>query len=152
MAGCFKCFCRRGNSGGDNPQAFHFSPPFNDPFALPHLSDQHNVAPIESTYRTKSGGNPVGETASPKVDANDMRRIYVHDDDRVLVKIVHFGHSSSVGIEYDESGDWQFQPLWARRAGPRAWIYFNPDQVRAAIVTCGGLCPGLNDVIRQDCR
>ena len=25
----------------------------------------------------------------------------------------------------------------------------NPGSVKAAIVTCGGLCPGLNDVIRQ---
>ena len=33
-------------------------------------------------------------------------------------------------------------------AGPREWLYFNPKQVRAAIVTCGGLCPGLNAVIR----
>lgn len=39
------------------------------------------------------------------------------------------------------------------RAGPRMEIYFNPcgppDCVRAAIVTCGGLCPGLNTVIRE---
>lgn len=33
-------------------------------------------------------------------------------------------------------------------AGPRKEIYFNPTDVTAAIVTCGGLCPGLNDVIR----
>ncbi|XP_042509141.1 ATP-dependent 6-phosphofructokinase 5, chloroplastic-like, partial [Macadamia integrifolia] len=35
------------------------------------------------------------------------------------------------------------------RAGPRGKIYFKPEDVKAAIVTCGGLCPGLNDVIRQ---
>lgn len=35
------------------------------------------------------------------------------------------------------------------RAGPREKIYFKPEDVKAAIVTCGGLCPGLNDVIRQ---
>lgn len=33
-------------------------------------------------------------------------------------------------------------------AGPRKDIYFNPSDVTAAIVTCGGLCPGINDVIR----
>lgn len=33
-------------------------------------------------------------------------------------------------------------------AGPRKEIYFNPSQTCVAIVTCGGLCPGLNDVIR----
>ncbi|MDX9752887.1 MAG: ATP-dependent 6-phosphofructokinase [bacterium] len=33
-------------------------------------------------------------------------------------------------------------------AGPRECIFFNPSDVKAAIVTCGGLCPGLNDVIK----
>lgn len=37
-------------------------------------------------------------------------------------------------------------------AGPRKSIYFNPSQVHAGIVTCGGLCPGLNDVIRAVVR
>jgi len=35
------------------------------------------------------------------------------------------------------------------RAGPRSDLHFNPKEVRAAIVTCGGLCPGLNNVIRE---
>lgn len=34
-------------------------------------------------------------------------------------------------------------------AGPREWIYFDPASTRAAVVTCGGLCPGLNNVIRS---
>jgi 6-phosphofructokinase 1 len=33
-------------------------------------------------------------------------------------------------------------------AGARRKIYFDPSKTRAGIVTCGGLCPGLNDVIR----
>jgi 6-phosphofructokinase 1 len=33
-------------------------------------------------------------------------------------------------------------------AGPRERIFFNPPKTTAAIVTCGGLCPGLNDIIR----
>jgi 6-phosphofructokinase 1 len=35
------------------------------------------------------------------------------------------------------------------RAGPRKSLHFDPKKVRAAIVTCGGLCPGLNNVIRE---
>jgi 6-phosphofructokinase 1 len=35
------------------------------------------------------------------------------------------------------------------KAGPRQNIYFDPSKVHAGIVTCGGLCPGLNDVIRS---
>jgi len=34
-------------------------------------------------------------------------------------------------------------------AGPREKIYFDPSTLRCGIVTCGGLCPGLNDVIRS---
>jgi 6-phosphofructokinase 1 len=34
-------------------------------------------------------------------------------------------------------------------AGPREKIYFDPSILRCGIVTCGGLCPGLNDVIRS---
>jgi 6-phosphofructokinase 1 len=34
-------------------------------------------------------------------------------------------------------------------AGPREQVYFDPSRTRAAIVTCGGLCPGLNNVIRS---
>ncbi|GAB6110303.1 ATP-dependent 6-phosphofructokinase [Desulfomicrobium escambiense] len=33
-------------------------------------------------------------------------------------------------------------------AGPRRMIYFDPPKTKCAIVTCGGLCPGINDVIR----
>ena len=38
------------------------------------------------------------------------------------------------------------------KAGPREFIYFNPKHVNAGICTCGGLCPGLNDVIRAVVR
>ncbi|MEI6393033.1 MAG: ATP-dependent 6-phosphofructokinase [Verrucomicrobiota bacterium] len=34
-------------------------------------------------------------------------------------------------------------------AGPRDKLFFDPKQTRAGIVTCGELCPGLNDVIRS---
>jgi 6-phosphofructokinase 1 len=34
-------------------------------------------------------------------------------------------------------------------AGPRQMIYFDPSKAKAAIVSCGGLCPGINDVIRS---
>ncbi len=34
------------------------------------------------------------------------------------------------------------------RAGPRRHIYFDPSKLKAAIVTCGGLCPGINSLVR----
>jgi 6-phosphofructokinase 1 len=35
-----------------------------------------------------------------------------------------------------------------QRAGAREKIYFKPEEVVVGVVTCGGLCPGLNNVIR----
>jgi len=40
------------------------------------------------------------------------------------------------------------EPPCMEVAGPRAKIYFDPSKLKCGIVTCGGLCPGLNDVIR----
>ena len=35
------------------------------------------------------------------------------------------------------------------RAGPRKEVVFKSGDIKAAIVTCGGLCPGLNVVIKS---
>ncbi len=44
-----------------------------------------------------------------------------------------------------ESGE---KPPCFEMAGPRQKIYFDPSKLKCGIVTCGGICPGLNDVIR----
>ena len=51
-------------------------------------------------------------------------------------------------VEVDAGDPHEDDPLF-EKAGPREHIYFNPSQSRAAVVTCGGLCPGLNNVIRS---
>ncbi len=53
----------------------------------------------------------------------------------------------SLSHEYDEDID-THQTLLFEEAGPRQDLYFDPGKTKCAIVTCGGLCPGLNDVIR----
>jgi 6-phosphofructokinase 1 len=45
-----------------------------------------------------------------------------------------------------ETGD---LPISFEKAGPRENIYFEPAKTKVGIVTCGGLCPGLNNVIRS---
>ena len=40
------------------------------------------------------------------------------------------------------------EPPCIERAGPREKLFFEPSKTKAAIVTCGGLCPGINNVIR----
>jgi 6-phosphofructokinase 1 len=72
----------------------------------------------------------------------DRRPSYhnVDESDRVL-----FDDTASVltsrGLPVEELP--AFEPAGARRR-----IFFDPSKTRAGIVTCGGLCPGLNDVIR----
>ncbi|MEV0563145.1 ATP-dependent 6-phosphofructokinase [Dactylosporangium sp. NPDC050588] len=65
---------------------------------------------------------------------------YVDESDRVLlddtVSLV-----AARGVPVDELPG--FEP-----GGPRRKIFFDPSKTRVGIVTCGGLCPGLNDVIR----
>jgi len=41
------------------------------------------------------------------------------------------------------------RPAAMEQAGARSQIYFDPPKTKCAIVTCGGLCPGINDVIRS---
>jgi len=36
-----------------------------------------------------------------------------------------------------------------KKAGPKTHLYYDPSKVKAAIVTCGGVCPGENAVIRE---
>lgn len=50
----------------------------------------------------------------------------------------------SVSQELPDPRSMMFEP-----AGPRRHLYFDPGKVKCAVVTCGGLCPGLNDVIRS---
>jgi 6-phosphofructokinase 1 len=62
------------------------------------------------------------------------------DGDRILLND-HFG---SVSETLKRGGELPTLEL----AGPRREIFFNPADTCCAIVTCGGLCPGINDVIR----
>jgi 6-phosphofructokinase 1 len=65
---------------------------------------------------------------------------YVHESDRVLLD------DTLDGAEARLCGVSELPSL--EPGGPREYIYFDPSSTRAAIVTCGGLCPGLNNVIR----
>lgn len=61
---------------------------------------------------------------------------WVRDDARVLVDV-------EVGPEGPGPSPASFE-----RGGPRERLFFDPKSTRCALVACGGLCPGLNDVIR----
>jgi 6-phosphofructokinase 1 len=54
-----------------------------------------------------------------------------------------------IRYQLDTSPHAPHQDLLFEQAGPREKIYFDPFYTTAAVVTCGGLCPGLNNVIRS---
>jgi len=65
---------------------------------------------------------------------------YIGDHEKVL-----YHHGEKEITAYFAAG----RPAPAfEMAGPREKIYFDPAKLKCGIVTCGGLCPGLNDVIR----
>ena len=65
---------------------------------------------------------------------------YVADDERLL----HDATLAGVRRHLDAGAP----PPAFELAGPRERIFFEPSRLRCGIVTCGGLCPGLNDVVR----
>ncbi len=76
-----------------------------------------------------------GTSAEP-----DCSGIFVEDSCRVLV---------DTDLEaWNKCKKSQKTPHTLELAGPRRKIYYDPAKLKAAILTAGGLCPGLNDVIR----
>lgn len=75
--------------------------------------------------------------------AGDGISDYVSDDDRILYDL---------GTKVVDGKTVPLHSESCELAGPRKKIYFNPSHVHAAICTCGGICPGLNNVIRAVVR
>jgi 6-phosphofructokinase 1 len=66
---------------------------------------------------------------------------FVSEEDRVLIDV-------TVNRACQTLADGTLPPSY-ELAGPRERIYFDPSKLKCALVTCGGLCPGLNDIIRS---
>jgi 6-phosphofructokinase 1 len=78
-------------------------------------------------------GSPLGAL----VTRHGTTEHYVDETDRVLF-------DDTLAMLAARSGE----PPSFEPGGPRRQIFFDPSKIRVGIVTCGGLCPGLNDVIR----
>ncbi|KAK7294277.1 hypothetical protein RJT34_17164 [Clitoria ternatea] len=90
---------------------------------VPHFS---HYIPHLPTYP-----NPLQDNPSYSV----TKQYFVDVDDTVAQQIVVHKNSPR-GTHF-------------RRAGPRQKVYFDSEDVYACIVACGGLCPGVNTVIRE---
>src|SRR6056297_524185 len=86
----------------------------------------------------------IGEAkvTSPILDETDgtSRSIFKTNEDRILIDVDAADINAAI-----QAGQ---RPASFELAGPREKIYFDPSKLKCAVVTCGGLCPGLNNVIR----
>ena len=93
-------------------------------FLVTSLGKGGVISPLKNTQRAD---NPVYK--------------FVSDNERILydVSLENFNKCIKTGEI----------PVSFEKAGPRENIYFEPAKTKVGIVTCGGLCPGLNNVIRS---
>jgi 6-phosphofructokinase 1 len=68
--------------------------------------------------------------------ADDQIADFIPDDARVALNV-----EVLAGAPFEP-------PILFEKAGPRSHILFEPSRTRAGIVTCGGLSPGINNVVR----
>jgi len=66
---------------------------------------------------------------------------FVSDSDRILIDV-------NINRACRELAEGPEPPTY-ELAGPRKHIFFDPSKLKCALVMCGGLCPGLNDLIRS---
>ncbi|MGM0444712.1 MAG: ATP-dependent 6-phosphofructokinase [Fibrobacterota bacterium] len=85
----------------------------------------------------KLGDCSIDTPLTYSVDNNDKIANFTKSGTRVILN----------GRVYEDDIE-DHRPILIEAAGPRNKIFFDPSKVKAAIVTCGGLCPGLNNVIR----
>ena len=80
----------------------------------------------------------LGECHFPS-PASGMR--FTRDNERILyhTRLADIKACIAEGIE----------PAAMEAAGPREKLFFDPSKLSCGIVSCGGLCPGINDVIRS---
>jgi len=88
---------------------------------IPTLGEAKIISPLK---RNTKSGKPV--------------KRFVSDEARIIVD-VQMDHQKTNGAKINSF----------EKAGPREKIYFDPSKLKCAIATCGGLCPGLNDIIRS---
>ncbi len=88
-------------------------------------------APFDPTIATLGPRTLASPLPYTRFVADDAKVLY-NDDPAQVLSCVQAGRT----------------PVAFELAGPRERVFFDSRNTKAAIVTCGGLCPGLNDVIR----
>lgn len=95
---------------------------------------------VEDLLIKSLGTARIESPITPLITPNAADQVYISEEDDVLFDDSPI-HMARRNVPIDKLPAFD-------AAGPRRHIFFDPSKTRAAIVTCGGLCPGLNDVIR----
>ena len=74
------------------------------------------------------------------IRGSDLKN-FINDADKIIVDV----YANNLTRLYREGKT----PPAFEQSGPREKIFFDPSKLKCALVTCGGLCPGLNDIIRS---
>ncbi len=101
-----------------------------------HMASGNSFTYMEGDIDTK-----IASLGNARIDSPVMGTMFVEDGERTLID------SSLASLERcRQQGRY---PSTLEIAGPRKKIFFDPSKTKAGIVTCGGLCPGINNVIRS---
>lgn len=96
---------------------------------------------MNNTYNVKTlGTSNIKSPLQLSVVQGDGISDFIKDGERVLYNPLLENFNRCVKNKEE--------PVSFEKAGPKEYIYFEPSETRVAIVTCGGLSPGLNNVIR----
>lgn len=99
----------------------------------------HGVPLSQDELLVTALGERTHDSPLPLADPDDETSgSFLHDEVRVRHQIDLLPGRAEEG-----------EPVCFEKAGPRQRLYFDPAETRAAIVTCGGLCPGINNVVRS---
>ncbi len=109
---------------------------------MKYITEETSKLIKESKLQIKSLGEQKYESPFSFSICQEERNIgFFEDDDRVIAII----DTKTLNGDFKKISD---LPAF-EKAGPREKLYFKPGSTYSAIVTCGGLCPGLNAVIRS---
>jgi len=95
----------------------------------------------QKEYEVKALGKRTIKSPLKLISDPDSMSFHFVENDRVLLdsSLEYFKHCKETGEI----------PVSFEKAVPHQHLYFDPAKTKAAIVTCGGLCPGINNVIRS---
>ena len=87
------------------------------------------------------GNGTIKSPLTPSANLDGSSFGFIEKDDRVIydASLDHFKRCQETGET----------PVSFEKAGPHKQLYFDAPKTKVAIVTCGGLCPGINNVIRS---